>query len=126
MGIVSIFGLIITSLFVFMIFYLTKEPRSEDENKLKTMVQKRKRSKVYVKNGFIVSIIYIILFRIIMDYINTKGFFDQNGFDSFFMFGRVIGNIISIVLISFIISLIVNFFKNQENTENESWKSKQR
>ena len=120
MGIVSIFGLIITSLFVFMIFYLTKEPRSEDENKLKTMVQKRKRSKVYVKNGFIVSIIYIILFRIIMDYINTKGFFDQNGFDSFFMFGRVIGNIISIVLISFIISLLVNFFKKQEIIENES------
>ena len=124
MGIVSIFGLIITSLFVFMIFYLTKEPRSEDENKLKTMVQKRKRSKVYVKNGFIVSIIYIILFRIIMDYINTKGFFDQNGFDSFFMFGRVIGNIISIVLISFIISLLVNFFKKQEIIENESLKSK--
>ena len=118
MGIVSIFGLIITSLFVFMIFYLTKEPRSEDENKLKTMVQKRKRSKVYVKNGFIVSIIYIILFRIIMDYINSIGFFDQNGFNSFFMFGRIIGNIISIVLLSFIISLIVNFFKKQEMTEN--------
>ena len=115
MGIVSI---IITSLFVFMIFYLIKEPRSEDENKLRVMIQKRNRSKVYVKNGFILSIIYIILFRVIMDYINTRGFFDQNGFDSLFMFGRVIGNVISIVLVSFIISLIVNFFKKQEIIEN--------
>ena len=59
MGIVSIFGLIITSLFVFMIFYLTKEPRSEDENKLKTMVQKRKRSKVYVKKIVLLYLSYI-------------------------------------------------------------------
>ena len=124
MSIVLTIGLIVTSFFVFMIFYLTKEPKSEDENKLRIMLQKRKRSKVYVKNGFIVSIIYIILFRFIMDFVNKRGFFDHSGFDSYFMFGQLIGNIISIVLISFVVSLIVNFFKKNEVIDNGRWKSK--
>ena len=42
---------IIKFLFVFMIFYLTKEPKSEDQNKLNIMVQKRKDLRVFLKKN---------------------------------------------------------------------------
>ena len=121
MEIITIISLGILILFIYSLIYISNEPTSDDEVKLKILKLKRQRSRSFVKNGFIISIIFIFLFRGIIDYQNQSGFFDINGFSGLTMFIRLIGNIMSITVISFLISIISNYFKKFEviNDENK-------
>ena len=121
MELITIISLGILILFIYSLIYISNEPTSDDEVKLKILKLKRQRSRSFVKNGFIISIIFIFLFRGIIDYQNQSGFFDINGFSGLTMFIRLIGNIMSITVISFLISIISNYFKKFEviNDENK-------
>jgi len=121
MALITIISLGILILFIYSLIYISNEPTSDNEVKLKILKLKRQRSRSFVKNGFIISIIFIFLFRGFIDYQNQSGFFDINGFSGLTMFIRLIGNIMSITVISFLISIISNYFKKFEviNDENK-------
>ena len=119
MALITIISLGILILFIYSLIYISNEPKSDNEVKLKILKLKRQRSRSFVKNGFIISIIFNFLFRGIIDYQNQSGFFDINGFSGLTMFSRLIGNIMSITVISFLISIISNYFKKFEVINDE-------
>ena len=105
-------NIIILTFLIYMILYLTKKPKSQDENKLKILKLKQIRSKKFVKIGFIISIIFITL-KLIANIGESRMFLQKP-----VIFGEFLGNIIFIVVLSFIISLISNYFKKFETDDD--------
>jgi len=91
----------------------------DEDHKIKIQELKKQRIRLFLKNGFIISIICVFLLRVPGDYFLRKGLFDVNGVDGSLMFGTIIGNLIPIVFISFIIAVISNHFKKFENSNDE-------